>query len=251
MKKILITAGNTQTPIDKVRAITNIFKGKTGTDIAKYFAEKDCAVTLITSNPDLVAEIPENLRLVPYRTFDELETAMRVELGQPDHGYDVVIHSAAVSDYETAGIYFMEEESELVEIGPNLFTKIPREKLVEVDKGGKVSSGHRCLYLKLTQTKKLVDLIRKDWGFKGVLIKFKLEVGKNMGELLAIAEKSLHTSGADYIVANCLEWAKSDAYIMNREGKGDFCKRAELAAKLYERIPWKYSWGLPAVLPQN
>ena len=32
--KILVTAGNTQTPIDRVRSITNIFSGRTGARIA-------------------------------------------------------------------------------------------------------------------------------------------------------------------------------------------------------------------------
>ena len=31
--KILVTAGNTQVPIDRVRCITNIFSGRTGTRI--------------------------------------------------------------------------------------------------------------------------------------------------------------------------------------------------------------------------
>jgi phosphopantothenate-cysteine ligase/phosphopantothenoylcysteine decarboxylase/phosphopantothenate--cysteine ligase len=31
---ILVTAGNTQTPIDKVRCLTNIFSGETGARIA-------------------------------------------------------------------------------------------------------------------------------------------------------------------------------------------------------------------------
>jgi phosphopantothenate-cysteine ligase/phosphopantothenoylcysteine decarboxylase/phosphopantothenate--cysteine ligase len=236
MKKILVTAGNTQVPIDKVRAITNIFKGKTGTAIAKHFAEQGAEVTLITSNPALIADAPKNLRIVPYKTFDDLEVAMQAELGKPDNGYDVVIHSAAVSDYATAGIYILEESEEMVEISPNLFAKMPSERLAEVDKSGKVSSAHPCLYLKLTQTKKLVDLIRADWGFKGILVKFKLEVGKSNGELLAIAEKSLTASGADFIVANCLEWSDASAYIMDHSGKGDFCKRANLAAELYRRV---------------
>ena len=53
--KVLVTAGATMSPIDKVRAITNIFKGRTGTAIAKYFAKsRRHDVTLITSSPGLL-----------------------------------------------------------------------------------------------------------------------------------------------------------------------------------------------------
>ena len=56
MKRVLITAGATTVPIDKVRAITNIFKGRTGTEIAEFFSKKGCQVILLTSNPELVKD---------------------------------------------------------------------------------------------------------------------------------------------------------------------------------------------------
>ena len=49
--KILVTAGNTQTPIDQVRCITNIFTGKTGARIAVGAAARGHDVRLLTSHP--------------------------------------------------------------------------------------------------------------------------------------------------------------------------------------------------------
>ena len=45
---VLVTAGNTQTPLDRVRAITNIFSGRTGTRIALEAHRRGHRVTLLT-----------------------------------------------------------------------------------------------------------------------------------------------------------------------------------------------------------
>ena len=60
---------------------------------------------------------------------------------------------------------------------------------------------------------KLVDRIRGDWGFRGVLVKFKLEVGMSDEELLEVAERSRRQSDADLMVANTLEGAAHWAYL--------------------------------------
>ena len=52
---VLVTAGNTQTPIDRVRCITNIFTGRTGARIAVEAHRRGHAVTLVTSHPRVVA----------------------------------------------------------------------------------------------------------------------------------------------------------------------------------------------------
>src|ERR1700739_2886550 len=87
--KILVTAGNTQVPIDRVRAITNIFTGRTGTRIALHAVERGHDVTLLTSHPEIVSELAADVSLSapswtqrPYRTFDELQKLMEFELGE-------------------------------------------------------------------------------------------------------------------------------------------------------------------------
>jgi hypothetical protein len=60
-----------------------------------------------------------------------------------------------------------------------------------------------------------VDLIRSPWGFKGVLVKFKLQVGMGDDELIAVATRSREQSKADIIVANCLEWSTERAFIID------------------------------------
>src|SRR5579884_345137 len=106
---ILVTAGNTQVLIDRVRCLTNIFSGRTGAGIALHAYECGHTVTLLTSHPEAVAALaganmPEGRwQLQQYRTFDELHNLMqRCVTG---HRFDAIIHAAAVSDYESAGVF--------------------------------------------------------------------------------------------------------------------------------------------------
>ena len=96
--KLLVSAGNTQTPIDRVRCITNIFTGRTGASIALRAHERGHLVTLLTSHPEAVVTPPqERWTLSVYRTFDDLQSRMSdlVRTG----GFDAIVHCAAVSDY--------------------------------------------------------------------------------------------------------------------------------------------------------
>src|SRR5579872_3448129 len=107
LMKILVTAGNTQTPIDRVRCITNIFSGRTGAQIAATAFERGHSVVLLTSHAEVLESInPRRERTAPdwrvrtYKTFDDLDAVMGEEIR--GGGLEVVIHAAAVSDYRPA-----------------------------------------------------------------------------------------------------------------------------------------------------
>lgn len=218
--RTLVTAGSTIAPIDQVRALSNIFQGHTGTAIAKYFAEQGEEVILLTSSPKLAPKLP-GLQVVRFRTFDELESLMREYIDKQKGGpLDTIIHSAAVGDYRVEGVFSKQEG-----------------QLVELDSSGKVGSDHSELFLRLVPTPKLVDLIRSPWNFTGQLVKFKLQVGMSDGQLLEIANRSMHHSGADHIVANCLEWSGQRAFLLS--AKGNRCLsvvRQDLAWSLYKHL---------------
>lgn len=220
---ILVTAGNTQTPVDRVRCITNIFSGRTGAQVATTAHDRGHAVTLLTSHPEVLASIPPACeRVAPgwtvrtYRTFDDLERLMAAEV--TSGRYDAVIHAAAVSDFHVAGVF------------------THRDGQFEDVSAGKVKSSHPELWLKLVQAPKLVDQVRGAWGFRGKLVKFKLEVGVSEAELLDIAERSRLHSGADLMAANTLDgmhdWALVGA------GPNGYAKvpRAELAARILDSL---------------
>ncbi len=205
--KVLVTAGSTWVPIDHVRGITNIFKGQTGASIAQYFAAQLCDTTLLTSSPTL--STPHTyLQLLPYHSFDDLAMHME-QLVRHEH-FDAIIHSAAVSDYLVVGIDGAGEHH------------------------GKISSEHEELILHLKRAPKLVDQLRNPWGFTGALVKFKLEVGLPEDALLFRAQKSMVHSGAELIVANCLEWAHQSAQILYAgDSRVDSVSRKYLPEHLY------------------
>jgi len=222
-KKILVTAGSTVAPIDQVRVISNIFNGRTGTEIALHFAVLGHEVTLLTSNKLLLYSAGSVARkiktVIPYKEYDHLYRLMQLALCASAPPYDVVIHSAAVSDYSVADVGVKNERGEIIPI----------------DNSAKVSSDHAELFLRLVQTQKIIDLIRQPWEFAGYLVKFKLQVGITDEELLAIAEKSRVASQADMIVANCLEWSRQRAYVMIAD-KVVNVERKNLATVLAQEI---------------
>jgi phosphopantothenoylcysteine synthetase/decarboxylase len=107
---------------------------------------------------------------------------------------------------------------------------------------GKVKSDEPELWLRLVRAPKLVDKIRSEWGFRGILVKFKLEVGVSDEALQTIAEKSRRASQADWMVANTLEGAAEWAFLGDEKGYSKF-PRPELPATLMDAIEGKAAHG--------
>ena len=100
-KPIVVTAGATQVPIDRVRAITNVFTGRTGTQVAAAIAAlPGTEVRLLTSAPYRAQEwgLPSSVKVSGYTTFDELHDLMQASIVQ-ERWPSAIVHSAAVSDY--------------------------------------------------------------------------------------------------------------------------------------------------------
>jgi phosphopantothenoylcysteine synthetase/decarboxylase len=237
---LLVTAGNTQAPIDKVRCLTNIFTGRTGTRIALHAGQRGHAVTLLTSHPDVVAELggpavpAERWRVQPYRTFDDLQELLSVAVRAGD--LDVVIHSAAVSDYLAGGIYRPADNTHFSVEGARWESSDGRPAALLDQAVAKVKSDEPELWLRLVRAPKLIDRFRTDWGFRGLLVKFKLEVGVSEERLLEIAERSRQHSAADLMVANTLEGASTWAYLGPVDGAYQRLDRPDLEARLLDAV---------------
>ena len=216
---ILVTAGNTRTMIDRVRCITNIFTGRTGANIATEAARRGHRVTLLTSQPEVLPPTP-GLTVRAYHTFEELAALMAEEI--PGGKHEAVIHSAAVSDYHVGGVF-----------AAPAFDGTTLPPLTDVS-AGKVKSSHPEVWIRLTPAPKLVDKVRAEWRFRGVLVKFKLEVGVSEDELQQIAERSRLHSQADLMSANTLDEAGEWALV----GAGEYTKvpRANLAAEIVTHV---------------
>ncbi|MBN2484154.1 MAG: hypothetical protein JXD21_08150 [Candidatus Omnitrophica bacterium] len=166
-KKVLITGGATWIKIDEVRIFTNIFTGKTALGVARDFRNKGWDVTLLI-NPHCIEKFPDGITRFPFQYFSGLKRLLETLL-KKDY-YDIIIHSAAVSDYQL-------------------------KKPVK----GKFPSKRTSWILKLVPTEKLISLIRKK-SPKSFLVQFKLEYGRQ--ELKKKALRSLRQNRCDLIVAN-------------------------------------------------
>jgi phosphopantothenate---cysteine ligase (CTP) len=238
---ILVTAGNTQVPIDRVRVVTNIFTGRTGARIALCAHERGHRVTLLTSHPDVIGELSQNVTVTSerwnpraYRSFSDLQTELEAQI--QSGGYDAVIHSAAASDYQSAGIYAPAAGTYFDPVSGRWRVDAGTEASLVDRAAGKIKSDEEELWLRMVRTPKLIDLIRSDWGFRGVLVKFKLEVGVNESDLLAIAERSRRQSEADLMVANTLEGANQWALLGPLDGAYQKIDRPELPRRLLEAL---------------
>jgi phosphopantothenate-cysteine ligase/phosphopantothenoylcysteine decarboxylase/phosphopantothenate--cysteine ligase len=244
--RLLVTTGNTQMPIDRARCITNVFTGRTGTRIALEAYERGHDVLLITSHPELASTLSktgrapkERWQLRTFRGFDDLEKEMEASILQGE--WEGIIHCAAVSDYRSGGIYAPAPGTEFRQ-ADGRWTASGYPGMVDKS-AAKVKSDEPELWLRLLRTTKLVDRVRRDWRFHGILVKFKLEVGIDADQLLEIAERSRRRSSADLMVANTLETMAQWAYLGPLGGQYQRVKRQELAPRLIEAVEQLHDSG--------
>ncbi len=95
-KRVLVTAGPTEEPIDPVRVITNLSTGKMGYAVARAAREAGAEVTLISGPVALTP--PSGVARVSVRTAREMFDAVKAALG----GTDIFVSVAAVADYRVA-----------------------------------------------------------------------------------------------------------------------------------------------------
>jgi phosphopantothenoylcysteine decarboxylase/phosphopantothenate--cysteine ligase len=92
-KRILVTAGPTQEPIDPVRFISNPSSGKMGFAIARAAAHRGGDLILITG-PTALEDLP-SVKTIRVQTAREMASAVFEQVTD----CDVIIKTAAVSDY--------------------------------------------------------------------------------------------------------------------------------------------------------
>jgi phosphopantothenoylcysteine decarboxylase/phosphopantothenate--cysteine ligase len=92
-RKVVVSAGGTQEPIDPVRVLTNRSSGKQGYALAQAAIDAGAQVVLVTAPSALTP--PVGARLVQVETAEEMLQAVV----QASTGADVLIMSAAVADF--------------------------------------------------------------------------------------------------------------------------------------------------------
>lgn len=163
-RRVLITAGPTQEPLDPVRFLSNRSSGKMGWALAEAARDRGADVVLV-AGPTSLAPVP-NVTYVPVVTSEE----MRKEVVTRFPGTDVLIMAAAVADFRPAR---------------------PAK--------GKVPKGRDVRMLALEPTKDILkELPPRRAG--QVVVGFAAETG----DLIARARGKLRDKALDLIVANDL-----------------------------------------------
>ena len=97
-KRLVVTAGGTQEPIDPVRIISNRSSGKMGYAIAEAARDRGAEVTLITA-PTALAK-PVGVQIVEIETAAQMKAAVDNEVINSQ----ALIMAAAVADYQVAEV---------------------------------------------------------------------------------------------------------------------------------------------------
>ncbi|MCX5696026.1 MAG: phosphopantothenoylcysteine decarboxylase [Candidatus Omnitrophica bacterium] len=196
----MITAGPTWVPIDAVRVISNSATGRTGILLAEDLAKKGARVTLILGPVENCC-IDKRIKVIRFSFFKELNRLLKNELKKKR--YDIVLHSAAVSDYRPAQ-----------------------------ERKNKLNSHNKKLTLILKQTPKMIDYLRKESPCS-FLIGFKFEPQASKRSLIKQARLLMRRAHLDLVVANSLVKNNYVAYLVKAKNKyGPFLKKERLSRGL-------------------
>ncbi|MDQ3983125.1 MAG: bifunctional phosphopantothenoylcysteine decarboxylase/phosphopantothenate--cysteine ligase CoaBC [Actinomycetota bacterium] len=169
-RRILVTAGGTQEPIDPVRFIGNRSSGLMGYLIAEEAQGRGAKVTLVSGPTNLV--VPPGVELVRVKTASEMRDA--VFAAAP--GVDVIVKAAAVADFQPDT--HAEKKLKKSE-GPPRVSLVPTPDI-------------------------LAELGERRDARKpgGILVGFAAETEPDPDRLAALARTKLEGKKADLIVAN-------------------------------------------------
>ncbi|MGH7245681.1 MAG: bifunctional phosphopantothenoylcysteine decarboxylase/phosphopantothenate--cysteine ligase CoaBC [Candidatus Levyibacteriota bacterium] len=163
-KRIIVTMGGTRDYIDDVRFITNKSSGKMGAAIAEECFQRGADILVLRAITSVKPRFSLNEEL--FETAEELETLIKKYAAD----YDVLFHTAAVSDYTVN------------------------------KQSGKLDSAQK-IRLELTPREKILSKI-KHYNSDILLVGFKAVWNKNKQEQITEGEKKLQETGADAIIVN-------------------------------------------------
>jgi phosphopantothenoylcysteine decarboxylase / phosphopantothenate---cysteine ligase len=179
MRPVLITAGATRNPIDQMRCITANASGKTGVTLAECLDGK----CLLLGSPVACLRAADICRTELFSSTRDLMEKMKKWVEENPSG--IIVHSAAVGDYECV----------------NTSKK-------------KIASGMRELSIELRPTPKILDQISR-WSEHVSIVSFKAAgLGTSPEELLDIAKAQKERSDSTVVFGNVLGSTEYDVLLL-------------------------------------
>jgi phosphopantothenoylcysteine decarboxylase/phosphopantothenate--cysteine ligase len=168
-RRVVISAGGTQEPLDPVRFLGNRSSGKQGVALAEAARARGARVTLVAAN--LAVPEPAGVEVVRVRTAEELRQAMVREA----KAAEVVVMTAAVADFRPVDV--------------------ATSKIKKADDGS-------APVVRLERTS---DVLAELVGARApgqVLVGFAAETGDETGSVLDHGRRKLAAKGVDLLVVN-------------------------------------------------
>jgi len=165
-RRVVVTAGGTQEPIDPVRHITNRSSGKQGYALAQAALDKGAEVTLIATPVSL--PVPAGVIYTQVTSAEEMESAVL----QACQDADILLMAAAVADFRPVQVA-----------------------------SDKIKKSSRLSVLKLEPTSDILSAVAEQrirMNHPGIVVGFAAETQ----DLLANAEQKRKSKRLDLIVAN-------------------------------------------------
>lgn len=238
-KTILITAGGTSEPIDRVRSITNTGTGKLGSLIAEAFSRYDQTERIIyLHGKNAVLPVCDKCIMKEIASTDDLLSAVQEICTQ--YPVDVVIHSMAVSDYRVRSV--LRASTVLAICQPsggleNVFYFVDRENMLK--KQNKLSSDMENPVVFLEKTPKVLPVFRELLP-EAVIVGFKLLDGVSHDELMQTAFALLQKNHCDYVLANdyrTVEAGAHEGFLIDSSGvEVAYAGKESIAAGIAETI---------------
>ena len=153
-RRVVVTAGGTQEPIDPVRYVSNHSSGKMGYALAAAARDRGADVTLVTAPTALPC--PYGVRLTPARSAREMRDAVAAAC----EGADALIMAAAVADFEPGAV----EEHKIKKSGRDGLTLelVPTPDILSEVRGDFVRVGFKA------ESRDVVENARDMLGRKGL-----------------------------------------------------------------------------------
>ncbi|NDL66230.1 phosphopantothenoylcysteine decarboxylase [Anaerotalea alkaliphila] len=268
MKHLIITAGGTEEPIDRVRGIVNKSTGRVGAQVYRSLAaglqekrEQGWSVEAITvhyvhGESAMIPAPVEGLPVVFYPVADVKSTLGVLKRIMDLQRVDFVVHAMAVSDF--ARSYLVEKKMLVDELYQEVMDKViagksgkeirqaiqhvmdaPKGKL---DPDGKVPSDSD-LFLSLDLTPKLIHIFKKI-NPDLFLVGFKLLQSGSEEQLVEAAVGLAERNGCDLVLANNLDEVGPEKHkaILVEAGRVKTCFNTKegigdgIAAEILERL---------------
>jgi phosphopantothenoylcysteine decarboxylase/phosphopantothenate--cysteine ligase len=222
-RRVLVTAGSTEEPLDPVRVLTNRSTGRQGWALARVAALRGAEVTLVAGPTDLPD--PAGVRTVRVGSALDLQRAVAERLT----GVDAVVMAAAVADHRPA--------------------EVAQHKL-------KKDADERERALTLVRNPDILAGLAAEHAAGRVLVGFAAETGDPSGSVLEHGRAKLVAKGVDLLVVNEVGPGRgfgtpdNEAVVLGRDGsvtQVPLGSKERLAGVVWDLVAERWPGTLSAV----